>query len=115
MTESISAGGLEVSGTLTGVFDGEGANLLAELLGFSYSPRHDMRVAFPDGADRRCPACQEPATAVTVEGISFLPTQPVVRADGVSWRMAGFDETGYRCEPCGHRFGRGGKEIADGA
>jgi len=25
----------------------------------------------------------------------------------------GLDPDAYRCEPCGHRFGRDGKEIAD--
>lgn len=116
MTDLIGPGRLEVSGTFDMTLSDEGANLLADVLGFSVSPRYGITCVFPEGADKRCPVCHEPASALVVEDVRIASGGPTWNSDGsVSYGLVGFDETGYRCEPCGHRFGRDGKEIADGA
>ena len=104
------AGSLEAHGTITGTFD---SDVLAGLIGFSVSPRYGMTCVFPEDADKRCPVCQKPAWAVAVEGVRIASSGPAWNPDGsVSYALVGFDESGYRCEPCGHRFDRDGKEIA---
>jgi hypothetical protein len=104
------AGSIKAHGTLTGTFD---SDVLAGLLGFSVSPRYGMTCVFPEDADKRCPVCQKPAWAVAVEDVRIASSGPAWNPDGsVSYGLAGFDESGYRCEPCGHRFDRDGKEIA---
>lgn len=108
-TYGFEAGSLEAHGTITGTFD---SDVLAGLLGFSVSPRYGMTCVFPEDADKRCPVCQKPAWAVAVEGVRIASSGPAWNPDGsVSYALVGFDESGYRCEPCGHRFGRDGKEL----
>jgi hypothetical protein len=106
------AGSLEVRGTITGEFTGDGANVLKELLGLD-DPKHDMRVECPVGADRRCPVCKEPASALVLEDVTvFSGSRAPNVGDGTGHWLMGLDPDAYCCEPCGHRFGRDGKEIA---
>lgn len=80
----------------------------------SAAPRYDCTYAYPDGETRPCPVCREPAAAVVQEGVQILGgSTPESRADGsVVYSLAMLDPVACRCEPCGHRFDRDGKEIA---
>jgi hypothetical protein len=110
--EPFEAGSLEVSGTLDMELSDEGVDALAGLLGYSVSPRYGITCVFPEDAGKRCPVCKEPAWALAVEGVRIADSGPAWNPDGsVSYALVGFDESGYRCEPCGHRFRRDGKEI----
>ena len=111
MTEFISAGSLEVSGTLTFPIDDPDA--FAGLLGFTSPPRHEMRFDYPEGADRHCPVCQEPAEAVVIEDALLVPATGVSDGETVAFSVVGVNPSAYRAEPCGHRFGRDGKEITN--
>lgn len=117
MTDFITAGSLEVSGTLTGTFSADGLDHLSRLLGLTDPPRHDISVECPTDADRRCPVCREPATALILEDVAVVgggnaTVMDAKRGDGrVSYWVVGLDPAAYRAEPCGHRFGRDGKEI----
>ena len=107
----IGAGSLEVSGTIEARFTGD-AQQLADLFPPG-PPKHDVRLDYADGAGRWCPVCEEPAAALVIEAMSLMFT-PGGRIGGSTERqlqLAGFNPAAYRCEPCGHRFGRDGKEI----
>lgn len=113
MSESFfGAGSLEVSGTFDFTLDDPEA--FAGLMGLAEPPRHDMRVDFAEDAGRTCPACLEPATAVVVEGATLVPFKGIGDGDTVTFQVVGVGPAAYRCEPCGHRFGRNGKEIDGG-
>jgi hypothetical protein len=105
------AGSLEAHGTLEMTLDEDGMGFAAVLLAGTGLPRHDLRYEYPDGADKYCPVCHEPATALNVEGVAFFPSGGVRDGDSVSFRLVGVDPAAYRCEPCGHQFDRDGKEI----
>lgn len=60
-------------------------------------PCLEVWFAYPADGGQRCPACGKPAPTVVIE-------------DGTQ-QVNGLEPTVYRCEPCGHRFGRDGKEI----
>lgn len=107
-----TAGSFEAHGTITGTFD---SDVLAGLLGFSSAPRYGMTCVFPEDADKRCPVCQGPARSLVVEDVVIIGDGPTWNPDGsVDYRLAGFDPGAYRCEPCGHRFDKDGKEIERG-
>lgn len=114
MTDFITAGSLDVSGTFE--FSLDDPDALAGLMNLAEPPRHDVRVGYPDGADRTCPACHEPATAVVVEAVSlmFTPGRRIAGSSERPFQLSDFDPAAYRAEPCGHRFGRDGKEIGRG-
>ncbi len=107
----IGPGSLKVSGSFEATFTGD-AQQLADLFPPG-PPKHDVRLDYADGAGRWCPVCEEPAAALVIEAMSLMFT-PGGRIGGSTERqlqLAGFNPAAYRCEPCGHRFGRDGKEI----
>jgi hypothetical protein len=106
------AGSLEAHGTITGTFD---SDVFARLLGFSVAPRYGMTCVFPEDADKRCPVCEAPVRSLVVENVAIIGDGPTWNSDGsVDYRLAGFDPGAYRCEPCGHRLDKDGKEIERG-
>jgi hypothetical protein len=108
----IGAGSLEVSGTFEATFTGDPG--LAALFPPG-APRFDVRFEYPEGTDRHCPVCQEPAAAVVMENMTMLPWPTTDDGwDRITRQVTGVNPAGYRCEPCGHRFGPDGKEIAGG-
>lgn len=111
MTDFIGAGSLDVSGTFE--FSLDDPDAFAGLMGIAGPPRHDVRVGYPDGADRTCPACHELATAVVVEAVSlmFAPGRRIAGSGERTFSFTGMNPAAYRAEPCGHRFGRDGREI----
>jgi hypothetical protein len=48
-----------------------------------------------------------------IEAVSlmFAPGGRMAGSSERQFQLAGFDPAAYRCEPCGHRVGRDGKEI----
>lgn len=111
-TFAFEAGSLEAHSTITGTFD---SDVFAGLLGFSVAPRYGMTCVFPEDADKRCPVCGAPARSLVVEDVAIIGDGPTWNPDGsVDYKLAGFDPGAYRCEPCGHRFDKDGKEIERG-
>jgi hypothetical protein len=108
------AGSLEAYGTITATLSGEAAAALDALLRPSWPPRYDCRYAYPEGDEQPCPVCHEPATGFVVEGVAIIGDGRTENPDGsIGYRLAGVDPEAYRCEPCGHRFDKDGKEIVD--
>ena len=114
MTDSprITAGRINVTGTLACTFAEGAMDTLTRMLGLTEPPRYHVKVACPPDADRRCPACGEPADAIVIEDVAlFDGGQAKKVGDGTGYWLVGLDPAAYGCEPCGHRFDRDGVEI----
>ena len=114
MTEPrITTGRINVTGTLTGTFTEGAMDTLTRMLGLTEPPRYHVKVACPPDADRRCPACGEPADAIVLEDAAVIyGGRAKYVGDGNGQWVVGLDPAAYGCEPCGHRFGRDGKQLA---
>lgn len=108
----IGAGSLHVSGSFEATVPVEDMDEFARMVSASAWLRRDVRIDYPSSADRYCPLCSEPAQAAVLENAMVFPDGGSRDGAYVTFQLLGADPAAYRAEPCGHRFGRDGKEIA---
>ena len=123
---ALPAGGLAVTGSLSGPAHTYVVRALFKDLPAPRVARNDVTIQSPDGRKNTCPVCRREAQSVVIAGVllrdrgnhAIGPSPAVeilVRAGGRVFDLVGYDPRSYRCQPCGCEFDHDENTIDNGS